>query len=115
MRDLKFALAVALIALFIFVPALQCWAGDDAALLYKTKCAVCHGADGLANTPMGKKQSIPSFASDKIQKSSDADIQDFVLNGGKEKKASHAFAGKGITPAEGAQLAKYIKELGRKK
>ena len=114
MRDFRFSLAVVLIALFIFLPAVAV-AGDDAAILYKTKCAVCHGADGLATTPMGKKQSIPSFASDKVQKSSNADIQDFILNGGKEKKASHTFAGKGITPADATKLATYVKELGKKK
>lgn len=114
MQDFRFRLAVVLIALFIFIPTISL-AGDDAAILYKTKCAVCHGADGLANTPMGKKQSIPSFASDKVQKSSNADIQDFILNGGKEKKASHTFAAKGIAPADAEKLAKYIKELGKKK
>lgn len=114
MRDFRFSLAVVLIALFIFVPAVAV-AGDDAAILYKTKCAVCHGADGLANTPMGKKQSIPSFASDKVQKSSNAQIQDFILNGGKERKASHAFSGKGISTDDATKLATYIKELGKKK
>ena len=48
MQDSRFRLAVVLIALIIFIPATQCWAGDDAALIYKTKCAVCHGADGLS-------------------------------------------------------------------
>jgi mono/diheme cytochrome c family protein len=114
MQDFRNRLAVVLIALIIFIPTLT-WAGDDAASIYKTKCAVCHGADGLANTPMGKKQSIPSFASDKVQKSSDADVQDFILNGGKEKKASHAFSGKGISTEDAKKLATYIKELGKKK
>jgi cytochrome c6 len=115
MQDSRFRLAVVLIALIIFIPATQCWAGDDAALIYKTKCAVCHGADGLSKTPMGKKQSIPSFAADKVQKSSPADIEDFILNGGKEKKASHAFSGKGIGNEDAKKLATYIKELGKKK
>jgi mono/diheme cytochrome c family protein len=114
MQDFRFRLAVVLIALIIFIPTIS-WAGDDAAILYKTKCAVCHGADGSANTPMGKKQSIPSFASDKVQKSSDADVQDFILNGGKEKKASHAFSGKGISTEDAKKLATFVKELGKKK
>ena len=115
MQDSRFRLAVVLIALIIFIPATQCWAGDDAALIYKTKCAVCHGVDGLATTPMGKKQSIPSFASEKIQKAPNSDLEDFVLNGGREKKASHSFAGKGMTGDEAKKLAVLIKELGRKK
>jgi cytochrome c6 len=114
MRDFRFSLAVVLIALFILSPSLT-WAGDDAAILYKTKCAVCHGVDGLATTPMGKKQSIPSFASEKIQKAPNSDLEDFVLNGGREKKASHSFAGKGMTGDEAKKLAVLIKELGRKK
>jgi mono/diheme cytochrome c family protein len=114
MRDFRFSLAVVLIALFILSPSLI-WAGDDAAILYKTKCAVCHGVDGLATTPMGKKQSIPSFASEKIQKAPNSDLEDFVLNGGREKKASHSFAGKGMTGDEAKKLAVLIKELGRKK
>ena len=28
---------------------------DNAAALYKAKCAACHGADGSGNTPAGKK------------------------------------------------------------
>ena len=114
MQDFRFRLAVVLIALFIFIPAISL-AGDDAAILYKTKCAVCHGVDGLATTPMGKKQSIPSFASEKIQKAPNSDLEDFVLNGGREKKASHSFAGKGMTGDEAKKLAVLIKELGRKK
>ena len=114
MRDFRFSLAVVLIALFILSPSLT-WAGDDAAILYKTKCAVCHSVDGLATTPMGKKQSIPSFASEKIQKAPNSDLEDFVLNGGREKKASHSFAGKGMTGDEAKKLAVLIKELGRKK
>jgi len=114
MRDFRFSLAVVLIALFILSPSLT-WAGDDAAILYKTKCAVCHGVDGLATTPMGKKQNIPSFASEKIQKAPNSDLEDFVLNGGREKKASHSFAGKGMTGDEAKKLAVLIKELGRKK
>lgn len=115
MQDSRFSLAVVLIALIIIIPAIPCSAGDDAANLYKTKCAVCHAADGSANTPMGKKQSIPSFASDKVQKSPNADIQDFILNGGKERKASHAFAGKGVSPEDAKKLSAFIKELGKKK
>ena len=114
MRDFRLSLAVILIALFILSPTLS-WAGDDAAILYKTKCAVCHGVDGLASTPMGKKQSIPSFASEKVQKASNADLEDFILNGGKEKKASHSFAGKGMSGDAASKLAVFVKELGKKK
>lgn len=115
MRHSKLVLAVILtaIAMLILLPSVS-WA-DDSATTFKTKCAACHGTDGLSNTPMGKKQNIPSFTSDKVQKSSTAEIEDFILNGGKEKKASHSFASKGISKDDGAKLAAYVKDLGKKK
>lgn len=115
MRDSKTGLAVVLIAFIFFIISAPSWAGDTTATLFQNKCAVCHGVDGLSNTPLGKKQSIPSFASTKVQKASNADLTDFILNGGKEKKASHTFAGKGITQDDAKQLAEYIKALGKKK
>ncbi len=114
MRDSTgLALAVLALAILLFLP-LHSFAGD-AAEIYKTKCSACHGADGQANTPMGKKQQIPSFASDKVQKASSAEIQDYILDGGKEKRASHAFANKGLTQDDAAKLAAYLRELGKKR
>lgn len=87
------------------------WA-DEAAEIFKTKCAVCHGAAGRADTPMAKKQSIPPFASDRVKKQSNSEIEDFILNGGKEKKSSHAWAHKGMSKQDGTKLASYVKQLG---
>ena len=95
------------VALFALIPSLS-WA-DDGATIYKTKCAACHGADA-AGKPAAK---IPSLISDDAKKVSDADLTDMIANGGKDKKASHAFANKGLTPdainekvAELVQVAK---------
>jgi mono/diheme cytochrome c family protein len=85
---------------------------DDSSTLFKSKCAVCHGLTGRANTPMAIKQNIPSFNSDRVKKQSALDIEDFILNGGKEKKSSHAWAHKGMSKEEGTKLATYVKQLG---
>ena len=116
MRDLRTAVVVVLIALIFFLifPS-PSWAADSGSSIFQNRCAVCHGVDGLANTPMGKKQSIPSFASEKVQKHSSSEIVDFILNGGPEKRPSHSFAGKGISQEDAAKLAFYIKSLGKKK
>lgn len=116
MRHFKYILAVVLSAfiLLLIVPSPTA-AGTEPAALFQNKCAVCHGTDGLANTPLGKKQSIPSFVSDKVRKTSTADLTDFILDGGREKKASHSFANKGISQDDAMQLATYIKALGKKK
>ena len=116
MRHFKFILAVVLSAfvLLLIVPS-PTVAGTEPGALFQNKCAVCHGRDGLANTPLGRKESIPSFVSDKVRRTSTADLTDFILYGGKEKKASHSFANKGISQDDALQLATYIKALGKKK
>lgn len=115
MRHFKYILAVILIAFILLVVPSPTWAGTDPAALFQSKCSVCHGVDGLSNTPLGKKQSIPSFASNKVRNASTADLTDFILNGGKEMKASHSFAEKGISHDDASRLATYIKALGKKK
>lgn len=116
MQDSKVVLGIILIALLmlILLPGVS-RALEDSARIFNTKCAACHGTDGMANTPMGKKMEIPSFASDRIRKLPAAEIQNVILSGGKEKRASHSFGSKGISNEDGAKLAAYVKELGKKR
>ena len=93
-------------ALFLALPNLS-WAQAD---VYKAKCAGCHGADGNG-TAAGQKMGAPAFSSSTVQKATDAQLVDFILNGGPQKKATHAFSGKGIDAAEAAKLATYVKSL----
>jgi mono/diheme cytochrome c family protein len=97
------------LALFLMLPNLS-WAADDGATVYKAKCAACHGAD-LAGKPAAK---APSLISDEAKKSSDADLTDMIANGGKEKKAMHAFGNKGVTPDQVKLLVSYIREAQKK-
>ena len=106
MKKVILAVMVIAFALFIALPNLS-WAQED---LYKAKCAGCHGADGKG-TPAGKKMVAPEFSSPVVQKASDADLADFIENGGPQKKAMHAFANKGVSPADAAKLAVYVKTL----
>jgi mono/diheme cytochrome c family protein len=92
------------VALFLILPNLS-WAGDDGAAFYKTKCAACHGAD-LAGKPAAK---IPSLVSDDAKKASDADLTDMIANGGKDKKAMHAFEAKGVTPDQVKAVVAFIR------
>ncbi len=36
---------------------------------YKAKCAMCHGADGLASGPAGKAMKVPPFNTSKMSES----------------------------------------------
>ncbi len=53
----------------------------------------------------------PEFSSAIVQKASDAELADFIENGGPQKKASHAFANKGVSAADANKLAAYVKTL----
>jgi mono/diheme cytochrome c family protein len=96
------------IALFLILPSLS-WA-QDAAIIYKTKCAACHGVD-LGGKPAAK---IPSLVSDDAKKLSDADLTDMIANGGKDKKAAHAFANKGVTPDQIKMVITYLRDAQKK-
>ena len=86
--------------LFLMLPSLS-WA-DDAAATYKTKCAMCHGANGEG------KGSAPALTSDKVKKAPDAELEDFIANGGPAKKATHSFAAKGV---DAKAMVTYIRSL----
>jgi cytochrome c len=106
MKKVILAVLVIAFALFIALPNLS-WGQED---LYKAKCAACHGADGKGSAA-GKKMGAPEFSSAAVQKASDAQLADFIENGGPQKKASHAFANKGVTASDASKLAAYVKTL----
>jgi mono/diheme cytochrome c family protein len=106
MKIMKLAAVIAMIALalFLILPNLS-WAADDGAAIYKTKCAMCHGAD-LAGKPAAK---IPSLVAGSAKTASDADLTDMIANGGKDKKAMHAFANKGVSADQIKMVVSYIR------
>lgn len=111
MKITKLVILIVMIALalFLVLPNLS-WAADDGAAVYKAKCAMCHGAD-LAGKPAAK---IPSLVTDEAKKASDADLTEMIANGGKDKKASHAFAAKGVTPDQVKMVIAYVREAQKK-
>ena len=106
MKKVILAILALAFLLFLALPNLS-WAQED---IYKAKCAACHGADGKG-TAAGKKMGAPEFSSATVQKASDAELADFIENGGPQKKASHAFASKGVSAADASKLAVYVKTL----
>ena len=109
MTKLVILIVMIAVALFLVLPSLS-WAADDGATIFKAKCAMCHGAD-LAGKPAAK---IPSLIGDDAKKASDADLTDMIANGGKDKKAMHAFANKGMTPDQVKMVVSYIREAQKK-
>jgi len=84
---------------------------DDTPALYKSKCAMCHGADGGGDTPTGKAMKVTDLRSDAVQKKTDAQLIESTTNG---KGKMTAFKGK-LTDAQIKDLVKYVRELAKKK
>lgn len=89
------------------LPALSQTGGEA---LYKTKCAVCHGADGKGETTVGKANKVRDFASADVQKQSDADLTG-IITSGKNKMPAY---GKSLKPEQVKDLVAYIRSFGKK-
>ncbi len=75
--------------------------------LYKSKCQMCHAADGSGNTPAGKAMKARPFNSPDVLKESDADLTAVIKKG---KNKMPAFEGK-LTDAQITDLVAYIHTL----
>ena len=83
---------------------------QDAAAIYKTKCAACHGPDGKGDTAVGKKLGVRDFASPEVQKQSDDELA-AVINDGKNKMPGYK---KSLKPEEVKALVAFIHACGKK-
>jgi cytochrome c6 len=78
---------------------------QDASVLYKSKCAGCHGADGTGSA-MGKKMGAHDFTTADAQKMSDAELSDIITNG-KNKMPKYG----SLPPDQIKGLVAYIRTL----
>jgi mono/diheme cytochrome c family protein len=100
-------MAIILLAAFIAAPA---FAQTPGAIVYNTaspKCGMCHGADGLAATPMAKNMKVLSFKDPAMVKASDAQFFASTKNG---KNRMPAYNGK-LTDAQIMDVIAYIRTL----
>ncbi len=96
--------ALILLAATIAAPVFAQSAGADT---YKAKCAMCHGPDGTAATPMGKMMKIPSFKDPSVVSASDASLIATTKDG---KGKMPAYNGK-LTDAQIKEVVSYIRTL----
>jgi len=106
----KLALFAILFCIVVYLSPASAQAEDGAAL-YKAKCATCHGPDGAGQTPVGKNMKLRDLGSADVQGKTDADLELMVGEGGKDKKATHQFAKKGLTPEQIKALVSYVRSL----
>src|SRR5712692_8516556 len=96
------------VSVFLGVPAKADNSAAEAT--YKAKCAMCHGPDGKGETATGKSMKVKDFASEDVQKMSDADLTDAITKG-KGKMPAY----KTLTPDQVKDLVGYVRAFGKKK
>ena len=74
---------------------------------YKSKCAMCHGADGLAATNMGKMLKIPSFKDPALVKAPESQLIEATTNG-KGKMPAYKST---LSAAQIKEVVAYIRTL----
>jgi cytochrome c6 len=88
-----------------FVP--HAFAQNIGADTFKSKCQMCHGADGVGATPAGKIAKIVSFKDPSVINAPDADLITIVKNG---KNKMPAFSTK-LTDDQIAAVLAYVRTL----
>ncbi len=107
MKSLSFRLSlVVVLALGVVGVCISSAAAQDAAATYKSKCAMCHGADGK-----GGKMGTKDFASPEIQGMTDAQLSDIVTKGKAPRMPAY---GDKLKESEIKELVAYIRTLGKK-
>ncbi len=105
-RLMRFLL-LAVVGLFLAaVPA----RAQDAAGLFKAKCAACHGADGGGNTAVGKSLKLRDLRSADVQKQTNEELTAIITNG---KGGMPAYKDK-LTGDQIKELVAHIRDLAKK-
>lgn len=97
---------IALLTLLLLALASVSVAQDSAAL-WKSKCQMCHGANGAGDTPVGKSMGIKDLKLPDIQKKTDAVLAGLITNGVGKMPAFKS----SLSQAQIDGLAKYIHTL----
>jgi len=94
-------LAVVAVVVAMLALPLASFAADQAADLFKSKCAMCHGPDGK-----GKMAGTKDLGSAEVQKASDADLTATITKGKPPKMP--AYEGK-LTADQIKSLVAYVR------
>ena len=76
---------------------------------FKSKCILCHGADGGGKTPLGKQLQAANLGSKDVQKRSDAELQKIVHDG----QTNMPPFGDQLSDEEISQVIRYVRQFGK--
>jgi cytochrome c6 len=96
-----------MLAAAVVLAGTTCYAQADGAATYKTKCQMCHGATGAADTPTAKMMKVKPVSDPEVKKESEAEMIKITADG---KGKMPAFKGK-LTDAQISEVVKHFRSL----
>ena len=84
-------------------------AKSPGASIYRTKCILCHGADGAGKTPLGKQLQAADLRSKDVQKRGDEELHKIIHDG---QANMPAFADQ-LSDSEIDQVLKQVRAFGK--
>lgn len=97
---------IGILCILLFGILVPSWP-QTTSISYKTKCAVCHGSSGLADTPEAKRLSVLPFSDPIVKAKTDSELIGIVQNGTGKMPS---FKGK-ITDQEINNLIQFIRQV----
>lgn len=99
--------------LLFFVALLPAKAAVDGESTYKAQCQKCHGENGDGNGHSQMKVKPADLRSDAVQQLSDEEIYKSIAYGVGHKEYAHAFADRGLSAKQIADVVAYIRKFSK--
>lgn len=103
------ALATLVLALLVCKPVRAQEKASPGATTFKSKCVLCHGADGSGNTPLGKQLQAANLGSKEVQKQSNAELHKIVHDG----RANMPSFAEQLSDDEITQVIQFVRQFGK--
>jgi cytochrome c6 len=103
------AVAILALALLVCKPVHAQEKSSAGATIFKSKCVLCHGADGSGNTPLGKQLQAANLGSKEVQKQSNAELHKIVHDG----RANMPAFNEQLSDEEITQVIQYVRQFGK--
>ena len=109
-RGIQLSVAIFLLSAVFsaFCPTVAAQASSGATT-FKSKCQLCHGADGTGDTTLGKQLQAANLRSKDVQKKTDAELHKVIHDGNGNMPP---FADQ-LSEDQIAQVIKFVRALGK--
>jgi len=109
-RDIQLAIPIFLLSgVFLAFCSTAAAQASSGAATFKSKCQLCHGADGAGDTTLGKQLQAANLRSKDVQKKTDAELHKVIHDGNGNMPP---FADQ-LSDDQIAQVIRFVRALGK--